>query len=281
MPIDVDDYRRNSLDTWDRWAANWERERDFLWSSTGRLGERLVERLDPSPGDTVLELAAGTGDTGFAAAERIGDQGKLISTDFAPSMVDVARRAGERAGLANVEYRVLDAERMDLESSSVDGVLCRFGYMLMADPAAALAETRRVLRDGGRLSFAVWATPERNLWAFIPGGALVELGHLPPPEPGDPGIFAMGDPNRINELVGGAGFGEPRIEEVAVHWGYSDPDVHWQKTLALAAPIAEAYGKLDPGEQERVRGVVRERAAERLSEDEAGLDGVALAVLAE
>jgi SAM-dependent methyltransferase len=281
MPIDVDEYRRNSLDTWDRWAPNWERERDFMWSSTGRLGERLVERLDPRPGDTVLELAAGVGDTGFAAAERIGDQGKLISTDFAPSMVDVARRAGERAGLGNVEYRVLDAERMDLESSSVDGVLCRFGYMLMADPAAALAETRRVLRDGGRLSFAVWAAPDRNHWAFIPGMTLVELGHLPAPEPGEPGIFAMGDPNRVKELVGGAGFGEPRIEEVAVHWGYSDADVHWQKTLALAAPIAEAFGKLDAGERERVRGLVRERAAERLSEDDAGLDGVALAVLAE
>jgi SAM-dependent methyltransferase len=281
MPIDVDEYRRNSLDTWDRWAPNWERERDFMWSSTGRLGERLVERLDPKPGDTVLELAAGVGDTGFAAAERIGDQGKLISTDFAPSMVDVARRAGERAGLGNVEYRVLDAERMDLESSSVDGVLCRFGYMLMADPAAALAETRRVLRDGGRLSFAVWAAPDRNHWAFIPGMTLVELGHLPAPEPGEPGIFAMGDPNRVKELVGGAGFGEPRIEEVAVHWGYSDPDVHWQKTLALAAPIAEAFGKLDAGEQDRVRGLVRERAAERLSDVDAGLDGVALAVLAE
>ena len=281
MPIDVDEYRRNSLDTWDRWAANWERERDFLWSTTGRLGERLVERLDPKPGDTVLELAAGVGDTGFAAAERIGDQGKLISTDFAPSMVDVARRAGERAGLGNVEYRVLDAERMDLESSSVDGVLCRFGYMLMADPAAALAETRRVLRDGGRLSFAVWALPDRNLWAFIPGMTLVELGHLPAPEPGEPSIFAMGDPNRVKALVDGAGFGEPRIEEVALHWDYSDTDVHWQKTLALAAPIAEAVGKLDPGEQERVRGLVRERAAERLSEDDAGLDGVALAVLAE
>jgi hypothetical protein len=110
---------------------------------------------------------------------------------------------------------------------------------------------------------------------------LVELGHLPPPEPGDPGIFAMGDPNRIKELVGGAGFVEPRIEEVAVHWGYSDPEVHWQKTLALAAPIADAYGKLDSAEQERARSLVRERAAERLSEDGAGLDGVAFAVLAE
>jgi SAM-dependent methyltransferase len=281
VPIDLDEYRRNSLDSWDRFAENWEREREFIWSATHRLGERLVENLDPAPGDTVLELAAGTGDTGFAAAERIGDDGKLISTDFAPSMVDAARATAESRGIANAEFRVLDAENMDLDDSSVDGALCRFGYMLMADPAAALAETRRVLRDGGRLSFAVWAGPDRNPWAAIPGMTMVELGHLPPPEPGAPGIFAMGDPNRIRELVTGAGFGDPRIEEVAVEWGYTDADVHWQKTLELAAPIAEAFGQLSAEDGEQTRAMVRTRVAQRLAEDPAGLDGVALAVVAE
>jgi SAM-dependent methyltransferase len=281
MPIDLDEYRQRSLDAWDRFAENWDRERDFLWTATRPLGERLVERLDPQPGDTVLELAAGTGETGFAAAERIGDQGKLISTDFAPSMVEVARTGAERLGIGNVEHRVLDAEQMDLDDSSVDGVLCRFGYMLMADPAAALAETRRVLRVGGRLSFAVWGAPDRNPWAAVPGMALVELGHLPPPEPGAPGIFAMGDPNRIRGLVTGAGFGEPQIEEVSVAWGYADADDHWTKTLELAAPIAEAFTALSEGDQEMVRTTVMERAGERLSEDANGLDGVALAVLAE
>ena len=84
-------------------------------------------------------------------------------------MVEAARGVGTELGLDNVEYRVLDAERMDLEESSVDDVVCRWGYMLMADPALAFAETRRVLRDGGRLAFAVWAAPDRNLWAAIPG----------------------------------------------------------------------------------------------------------------
>jgi ubiquinone/menaquinone biosynthesis C-methylase UbiE len=71
-------------------------------------------------------------------------------------MVAAARRESERLGLANVEHREMDAERMDLDDDSVDGVLCRWGYMLMSDPATALAETRRVLRDGGRLSLSVW-----------------------------------------------------------------------------------------------------------------------------
>jgi SAM-dependent methyltransferase len=279
VPLDLDEYREKSLDTWERFAGNWERERDFFIPATGPVSERLVERLDPQPGDTVLDIAAGTGDQGFLAAERVGDDGKLISTDFAPSMVGVARRVGDRAGLGNVEYRVLDAERMDLDDSSVDGVLCRFGYMLMADPAAALSETRRVLRDGGRLSFAVWAEPDRNHWASLPGLVLVELGHMPPPELGAPGIFAMADPDRIRELVTGAGFDDPDIEEVPVRWDYESADQHWEKTLTLAAPIAEAFGSLEDGDKERVSSEVKQRATQRLSEDSAALDGVVRVVL--
>jgi SAM-dependent methyltransferase len=269
--VDLDEYRRASLDAWNRFAANWDDERRYLWEVTGPVSEKLVERLDPSQGETVLELAAGTGETGFLVAERLGPDGKVISTDFAPAMIDAARRRAEELGLENFEFRVLDAERVDLDDDSVDGVVCRFGYMLMADPAAALAQTRRVLRDGGRVAFAVWGPPQANLWAAVPGMTLVELGHMPPPEPGAPGIFAMADPERITELVTGSGFGEPSIDEVAVDWKYSTPEEHWAKTLKLAAPIAEAVGALEPAEQERVRELVGERIAEQL--DGAGIAG--------
>jgi ubiquinone/menaquinone biosynthesis C-methylase UbiE len=259
MPIDLDEYRKASHEIWDRIAPNWEREREFIYSATRTVSERLVERLDPRPGGTVLDLAAGTGGTGFMVADRIGAEGKLISTDFAPAMVEAARRVGEERGLGNVEYRVLDAERMDIDDSSIDGVVCRWGYMLIADPAAALVEARRVLRDGGRLCFAVWDAPEKNLWASIPGMVLVERGHMPPPEPGAPGIFAMADPVRIRELATGAGFDEPEIEQVEIAWPYADADEHWYYVLQLAGPVADAVKALDEDEREAVRGDVRSR----------------------
>ena len=213
-------------------------ERAYIWDVTRAVGERMVAALDPKPGETVLELAAGTGETGFAAARMVGSDGRLLSTDFSPAMVDAARRRGAELGLENVDYRVLDAERMDLPDASVDGVLCRYGYMLMADPAAALAETRRVLKPGGRLSFAVVGAPDRNPWAAVPGRVLVELGHAPPPEPGAPGIFAMADEARIRELVTGAGFDPPRIEEVEVVWSFADDEELWRFVTELAGGIA-------------------------------------------
>jgi ubiquinone/menaquinone biosynthesis C-methylase UbiE len=272
--VDLEDYRRASLESWGRFATNWEAENEYVRSMTRPVSDRLIERLDPQPGETILELAAGIGETGFEAARRIGDSGHLISTDFAPQMVAAAERRGERLGLSNVEFRVLDAERMDLEDSSVDGVVARFGYMLMSDPAAALSETRRVLRESGRLAFAVWAAPDLNQWAFIPGLTLVEFGYMPPPEPGAPGIFAMADENRIRELVTGAGFDEPEIEQVSIQWEYADAAEHWEKTLKLAAPIADAVDALDSEERERVRATVAERIERTMGDDRSGLDGL-------
>lgn len=119
----------------------------------------------------------------------------------------------------------------------------------MADPGQALKETRRVLKDGGTNAFCVWQTPDRNLWAAVPAMTLVERGHMPPPEPGAPGIFAMGERDRVQELVSGAGFADVRIEELAFDWRYTDDDVRTMLTR-LAGPIAHVINGLPDDERQ-------------------------------
>lgn len=152
--------------------------RAVLWEATRPVSEWLVDRLAAQPGQTILELAAGAGETGFLAAARLGDQGRLISSDFAPQMVESATRVAAELGVTNAEFRVLDAERLELDDASVDGVICRFGYMLMAEPGRALRESRRVLRDAGRLVFSVFGEPQRNPWMTVARRVMVERGHL-------------------------------------------------------------------------------------------------------
>jgi ubiquinone/menaquinone biosynthesis C-methylase UbiE len=220
----VERQRREIYEVAEAIAPGWERWRARIEKTTTPVREWMIKELAPRPGDTVLELAAGAGDTGFEAAAIAGERGRLISTDFSPAMVDVARRRGAELGLRNVQHRVMDAERIELETDSVDGVLCRFGYMLMPDPAAALAETRRVLRPGRRLALAVWGAPERNPWASIGFGLLVERGHLPPPEPGAASPFALASEEQTRELLEGAGFTAVRTEEVPVRFTFRDID---------------------------------------------------------
>ncbi|HEX7244125.1 MAG TPA: methyltransferase domain-containing protein [Solirubrobacterales bacterium] len=267
MSPDLDAYREQSLQTWGEMARGWEEHNEWMTDSTSAVNEWIVARAAPQAGQTILDVAAGPGDLGFRVAEQVGPEGTVLSTDFAPEMVEAARRIAASRGLGNVEFKVLNAERMDLDDDSVDGVVCRWGYMLMADPAAALRETRRVLRDGGPLALAVWAAPDRNPWAALPAMTLVQLGHVPPPEPGAPGIFAMADPELIRSLVAGAGFVEPEIEEIAFEFLYDDFDEVWAVLIEIAGPIARVLNSLPDDERQAARDAIEAAVAPFRAED--------------
>ena len=119
--------REENIRAWRAVAAGWERQRELIWSATHVVSERLVELLDPRPGQTVLELAAGPGDTGFLASPRLLPGGHLLTTDVAPEMLEAASRRAAELGLDNVTFAVEDAASLTLADATVDGVLCRWG----------------------------------------------------------------------------------------------------------------------------------------------------------
>ncbi|HEV2980663.1 MAG TPA: class I SAM-dependent methyltransferase [Solirubrobacteraceae bacterium] len=267
MGLDLDAYRRQSRDTWDEMAPGWVDRREWLLRETAPVSDWLVDNCDAQQGQTVVELACGTGDLGLRVAERVGSSGRVISTDFAPEMVDAARRNAQASGAANTEQRVLDAERMDFDDDSADCVICRFGYMLMADPGQALKESRRVLRDGAPLCFAVWRTPDRNPWAAVPALTLVQRGQMQPPEPGSPGIFALGDRDLTVELVRAAGFGEPTLESIDFTFHYADFEDVWDSIMRLAGPLARAIKDAPDADRAATRSAIEDNFASFRAED--------------
>ncbi len=257
---------------WEAMASGWDSRHAYFEEIARPVTDLMLERLAPEPGQTILDLAAGTGVAGLAAAGLVGREGHVIVSDFAEGMIEAASRHAARLGLTNVECRVLDAERLDLPDDAVDGVICRWGYMLMADPAAAFRETRRVLRPGGRLAFAVFTGPDENPWGSLPAGVLVERGHMPPPEAGAPGLFALADRSRLSQLLVDAGFPQPRFEEVAFMWRFADSSAFWTFLNEAAGAITIVLDRLDDDERLRVGQTIRQRV-ERFD----GPNGVELA----
>jgi ubiquinone/menaquinone biosynthesis C-methylase UbiE len=260
--MDATEFKRASHAVWEAMAPGWDERHAYFEESARPVSERMLERLAPSRGQTILELAAGTGVVGFAAAALLGPDGRVVVSDFSEAMVAAAERHAAELGLENVQCEVLDAERLDLPDDAVDGVLCRWGYMLMSDPESAFAETRRVLRPGGRLSCAVFGAQEQNPWVALPSRVLLERGHMPPPDAGAPGILALADYERLRSLFAGAGFSDPQLDEVPFTWRFSDSDGYWDFLTGAAGAIAMVVERLEQEELERVRQeILREVAA--------------------
>ena len=241
-------------DVGDQVAAAWERYRDRLFEGQRPLSEWIVDRVDPHPGQTILELTAGPGETGFLAAERVGPSGRLISTDISEGMVAAARRGAAARGLTNVECRVIDAQNIDLPDASVDGVLSRFGIMLVPEPARALAESRRVLRPSGRVAYGVWGPPDRNPWLTLLVGAVLQHGHALGGDPFGPGgPFSLATREANVELLTGAGFSDVEVEEIPGTMRYDSLDDYWDVQSAIAGPLAVLVATLSNEERNAIR----------------------------
>ena len=237
------------------------------------MADALVAAVAPGPGDTVLDLAAGTGDVTEALA---ATGARVISTDLSPVMVEAARGRS----IAGVEHRVMDMQAIDLPDVSVDAVVSRYGYMLVPEPERALRETRRVLRAGSPLAFATWAPAQRNPWATAYGPVLIERGLTEPPKPGEPGQFSLGEPKRIEELVRGASFDEVSVAEVPVVFRVADWSEYRRVVSALAASMREVFERLDEAGRTEVDDAAKARLEPYRSGDGYVLPGVTLVTTA-
>jgi SAM-dependent methyltransferase len=256
--IDPEEQRRECLAQWDAASGGWDTAQVWLREYAAPVSRWLVDSLDLEPGQRVLELAAGPGETGFLAAELVAPDGGLISSDQSDAMVNVARARAAELALRNVEFRVINAESIALPVASVDAVLCRWGYMLMVDPLAAFVETRRVLKAGGRVALAVWAEPDANPWLVIPNCVLVEHGLMEPTGGDGPGAFALSDPGRLRTLLEDAGFTDIAIETVDLAWEEPDFDNWWERHLSMS-PSGAVVRAAAPGVLREVAAEVAER----------------------
>jgi SAM-dependent methyltransferase len=227
----------------------------------------MVDALALQPGQDVLELAAGTGEVGFLAAEQIVPGGTLICSDFVPEMVTAAQARAEQLGITNVRFRQIDAEGIDQPAASLDGVLCRWGYMLMADGEAALRETRRVLRPDARVALAAWTSPSENPWASIPMAELVERGHVERPDPSLPGQFAWARAGTIEAQLDAAGFTEYEVDTVDFALTYPSFDAWIGFGTDLSSTLRATLADLPAKERDDWEATVREHALPFVQED--------------
>lgn len=175
------------------------------------LGLRAMDVAAPAPGERVLDIGCGCGQSTLELARRTAPDGAVTGIDISSVMLGHARSRAR--GLANIDFQNVDAESHALPERYFDLAFSRFGVMFFGHPAAAFGNFRKALKPGGRLAFVCWRTAEENPWMTLPMKAAFEI--IPEPEPlgpEAPGPFAFADSGRVAGILEQADFAGVEIE---------------------------------------------------------------------
>ncbi len=203
---DPDKFKESTRQQWQNAAKAWNDWGVFLRQWLGPATQHMLDMARVVEGSRVLDVAAGAGDQTLLIAERVGAKGHVLATDISSNILEFARENAQRAGLKNVETRVLDGEDLRLPDDSFDSVVSRLGVMVFPHQEKAVVGFHRVLKKDGRLGLIVFSIPENNLFFSGPLAIVRRRAGLPAPLPGQPGIFSLGSPGVIDNLLTKSGF---------------------------------------------------------------------------
>ena len=240
-------------------GETWAALQDRLDRQIEPLGLRAIEASAPQPGERVLDIGCGCGQTSFELARRVGPSGRVLGVDISAPMLEVARQRAAGAA-ANVSFIEADAQTHALQKGGFDLAVSRFGVMFFDDPTAAFRNIGAALRPGGRLAFVCWRPMLENAWMATPlFAAMPLLPPLPPPDPAAPGPFAFADPERVRNILTGAGFEAVDIQPHDQPIGGNDLD----QTVAMALKVGPLGAVLreHPHLRDGVVGAIREALA--------------------
>lgn len=229
--------------TWEAAATGYAKWDATLSAGLDEITQTMLDMASVGEDMRVLDLACGTGSQTLASAERVGSNGRIVANDISETMLEVTRARAAGAGLKIVETLCCAAEDLTATTQSFDAAICRLGLMLFPEPWNALAAVNHALKPMARLAVLVFSTPAANSFMAEPMEILLRHACKQPPAPGAPGIFALGAPGHLADLMQSTGYRdiETRIASAPLHLASAELALEMMRQAfgAYRAVIAE------------------------------------------
>jgi len=277
MEQQLEQIREQQRESWNKFSPGWKKWDELFMDFLKPMGTEIIRLINPKDTDVVLDVAAGTGEPGLTIASRL-EGGKVIITDLAEDMLEIARKNAILRGINNIETRACDVCELPFEDNTFDAISCRFGFMFFPDMLLAAKEMVRVLKPGGRIATSVWNVPEKNFWITAIMGTINKNMELPAPPPGAPGMFRCAKDGLISGLFLQAGLKNISVEEVAGRLNCKTADVYWNVMTDVGAPIVAALSKADDAMKEKIKKEVYQVVNQKYPDGNILIDSSALVI---
>lgn len=280
MEQQLEEIREQQKASWNKFSSGWKKWDDLTMDFLKPMGTEIIKELNLKNTDIVLDIAAGTGEPGLTIAASI-PEGKVIITDLAEDMLEIARENAMLRGIKNIETIVCDVCELPFPDNTFDAISCRFGFMFFPDMLLAAKEMTRVLKPGGRIATAVWNVPEKNFWVTAIMGTTNRNMELSGPPPGAPGMFRCAEESLMTNLFKQAGLKNISQKEIASKLNSKTTDTYWNMMTEIAAPVVAALSKADDAMKAKIKSEVYELVNQKYQDGNVVIDCSALVIYGE
>ena len=280
MDQQLEQIRDQQKQSWNKFSAGWKKWDELLMDFLKPVGDEIIRLLNPQKDDVVLDVASGTGEPGLTIAAKLSG-GKVIITDLADHMLEIARENATSRGIENIETVTCDVCDLPFPDNTFDAISCRFGFMFFPDMQLAANEMVRVLKPGGKIATSVWNIPEKNFWVTAIMGTINKNMELPPPPPGSPGMFRCAKDGFISDIFSQAGLKNISQTEIFGKLNCKTIDAYWGMQTEVGAPIVAALSKASDDMKEKIKIETYAALIQKYPDGNINIDSSALVIYGE
>ena len=252
------------LREWRESAFYWQKHLGVIRTMFQPVTEALIKEAELMEGETVLDVAGGSGEPSLTIAETVGPTGSVTYTDAVAEMVTAAESEAQRRGLTNVTFRQCAADALPFENNSFDAVVCRLGVMFFPDPLAGLQEMLRVTKRDGVIALAVWDKSALNPFSYLITNVVARhFEAAAPADPDAPGAFRFAESGNLTRILQNAGAVDVKERALKFHIAAPiSPKEFWEMRSETSGTLREKLVTLSQGEADLIAKEVQEAVRE-------------------